>query len=361
MQGARLDNVKGAARQIIDELHDDDTLAVVTFNDRAEVILSSRSNINRARAKAQVSTIWPSGGTEILQGMQAGLTEIEKGHSKRVTSHLILLTDGQTYGDEEECLAEARQAGARHIGITAMGIGEDWNDVLLDQVAAQSGGVSAYIASPGQVRALLQQRVRGLGAVFAQRLRLKPRCTEGVWIESAFRVSPYLDRLTSESGTINLGALQADAPTTVVLEVGVAKRPPGEHRLMRFELTANIQSLGRKEERLRRDVSITFTPEETPPETIQPIILSALTKITVYRMQERAWDILEEGDAEEASRQLEMIATRLFDLGESRLARAAMLEAGRIAKGGAPTKKGRKELKYGTRSLTIASRRKSHD
>ena len=130
---------------------------------------------------------------------------------------------------------------------------------------------------------------------------------------------------------------------------------------MQLELAANIQSLGRKEERLRRDVSITFTPEEIPPETIQPIILSALTKITVYRMQERAWDILEEGNAEEASRQLEMIATRLFDLGESRLARAAMLEAGRIAKGGAPTKKGRKELKYGTRSLTIASRRKSHD
>jgi Ca-activated chloride channel family protein len=361
MQGARLDSVKGAAHQIIDELHDDDTLAVVTFNDRAEVILPGRSGINRARAKAQVSTIWASGGTEILQGMQAGLEEIERRHSKQVTSHLILLTDGQTYGDEKDCIAEARQAGARHIGITAMGIGEDWNDALLDQVAAQSGGVSAYIASPGQVRTILQQRVRGLGAIFAQALRLSPRCTEGVWIESAFRVSPYLDRLTSEGGAINLGALQADAPIAAVLEVGVAKRPPGEHRLMQLNLTATIQSLGLSDERLRRDVSISFTPEETAPETIQPNILSALTKITVYRMQERAWDTLEQGNAEEASRQLEVIATRLFDLGESRLARAAMLEAGRIAKGGAPTEKGRKELKYGTRSLTIASRRKSHD
>ena len=32
MQGARLDHVKGAAHQIIDELHDDDGLAVVTFH-----------------------------------------------------------------------------------------------------------------------------------------------------------------------------------------------------------------------------------------------------------------------------------------------------------------------------------------
>jgi Ca-activated chloride channel family protein len=361
MQGARLDSVKGAAHLIIDELHDDDTLAVITFNDRAEVVLPSQSGINRARAKAQVSTIWASGGTEILRGMRAGLDEIERRHSKNVTSHLILLTDGQTYGDEKDCIAEARQAGARHIGITAMGIGEDWNDALLDQVAAQSGGVSAYIASPGQVRTLLQQRVRGLGTVFAQGLKLSPRCAEGVWIESAFRVSPYLDRLTSEGGAIGLGALQADAPIAAVLEVGVAKRSPGEHRLMQLDLTATIQSLGRTEEKLRRDVSISFTSEEIMPETIQPNILSALTKITVYRMQERAWDTLEQGNVEEASRQLEMIATRLFDLGESRLARAAMLEAGRIAKGGAPTEKGRKELKYGTRSLTIASRRKSHD
>jgi Ca-activated chloride channel family protein len=129
---------------------------------------------------------------------------------------------------------------------------------------------------------------------------------------------------------------------------------------MQLELEADIQSLN-KVERLRRDVSIAFTQEEISPEAVQPAILSALSKITVYRMQERAWDTLDDGNVEEASRQLEMIATRLFDLGESRLARAAMLEAGRIAKGGAPTEKGRKELKYGTRGLTIASRRKSHD
>jgi Ca-activated chloride channel family protein len=242
-----------------------------------------------------------------------------------------------------------------------MGIGEDWNDVLLDEVATHSGGTSAYIASPGQVRTLLQKRVRGLGTVFAQGLTLIPRFTEGVWLESAFRISPYLDRLKSEEGAIGLGALQADAPIAVVMEVGVSKRPPGEHRLMQLELEAEILSLNQKMEKLRRNVSVTFTPEETSPEAIQPVILSALTKITVYRMQERAWDTLDDGNVHEATRQLEMIATRLFDLGESRLARAAMLEAGRIAKGGAPTEKGRKELKYGTRGLTIASRRKSHD
>lgn len=361
MQGARLEHVKGAAHQIIDELRDDDVLAVVTFNDRAETVLPGQRDINRARAKAKVSTVWASGGTEILKGLQTGLAEIDRFHSKEVTSHLILLTDGQTYGDEQDCVAQARQAGVRRIGISAMGIGEDWNDALLDQIASTSGGVSAYIASPGQVRALLHQRVRGLGTVFANGLTLQPRCTEGVWVESAFRVSPYLDRLVASSGAFNLGALQADVPMAVTLEIGVAQRPPGEHRLLQLELTADIPALGRHGERLRRDINCTFTATESPAESVPPTVLSALSKVTVYRMQERAWAALESGDVEGATRQLEMIATRLFDLGESRLARAAMLEAGRIAKGGAPTAKGRKEIKYGTRSLTIASRRKSHD
>ena len=190
---------------------------------------------------------------------------------------------------------------------------------------------------------------------------LEPRCSTGVWVESMFRVSPYLDRLTSDGGMVNLGTLQADAPLGVVLEVGVSKKPPGEQRLLQLELSGDIPALGRQGERLRREISCSFTSDELPPESVPPAILSALSKITIFRMQERAWDTLESGDADGASHQLEMIATRLFDLGEPRLARAAMLEAGRIAQGGTPTAKGRKELKYGTRSLTIASRRRSYD
>jgi Ca-activated chloride channel family protein len=361
MQGERLEHVKQAAHRIIDELEDDDVLAVVTFNDRAEVILPSRMGVNRAHAKAKIFSMQASGGTEIYQGMQVGLAEIEKFHGRHVTSHLILLTDGQTYGDEEDCITEARLAGARRIGITAMGIGEDWNDALLDEIATQSGGVSAYIASPSQVRSLLQQRVHSLGTVFAQGLTLELRCAEGVGIESVFRTSPYLERLTLTDGVISLGVLQADAPFIIVMEMSVAQKPPGEHRLLQLELTGDIPALGRQGEKLRLDVQCAFTSTKLSPEPAPPAILSALSKVAIYRMQARAWDALDGGDVQTATHQLEMIATRLFDLGETQLARAAMLEAGRIAQGGVPTAKGRKELKYGTRSLAVASRRESYD
>jgi Ca-activated chloride channel family protein len=344
MQEARLEHVKQAAHQIIDGLHDEDALAVVTFNDRADVVLPSQLGINRAQAKAAISTMSASGGTEILKGIRAGLAEVRKHHSKQVTSHVILLTDGQTYGDEADCIAAAQRAGAHRISITAMGIGEDWNDALLDEIAARSGGTSAYIASPSQVRTLLQQRVGGLGSVFAQGLTLEFRCAEGVQVESIFRTSPYLERLTQTNSVVNLGALQADAPLNLVLDVGVVQKPPGEHRLLQLELTGDIPALGRQGDK-----------------PVPKAIRSALSKATLYHMQERAWDAVDGGDLKAATRQLEMIATHLFDLGETQLAQAAILEAGRLAQGRNPTARGRKELKYGTRSLNIALRREPYD
>jgi hypothetical protein len=47
------------------------------------------------------------------------------------------------------------------------------------------------------------------------------------------------------------------------------------------------------------------------------------------------------------------MATRLLNLGETELARAALLEAGRLSRTGDLSSEGRKKIRYGTRSLSI--------
>jgi hypothetical protein len=242
-----------------------------------------------------------------------------------------------------------------------MGIGEDWNDALLDEIASQSGGTSAYIASPDQVHQILLQRVRGLGSLFAQALTLALHCAEGVQAETLFRTSPYVERLALTDGEASLGSLQSDAPLVVVAELSVHQKPPGEHDLLQIELTCDIPALGLQGCQIRRDVASPFTSAEPPPEPVPPALRSALAKATIHQMQERAWAALDGGDFHAAAHRLELIASRLFDIGETQLARAAMLEAGRIAQGATPSASGRKQLKYGTRSLTIASRRESYE
>ena len=84
-------------------------------------------------------------------------------------------------------------------------------------------------------------------------------------------------------------------------------------------------------------------------------ILSALAKVTIFQMQEGALQALEKGDVAGATHRLETMATRLLDMGEHQLARAALLEAGRLARSGNLSPAGRKAIKYGTRSLILAS------
>lgn len=79
MQGPRLEQVKAATCQLIDTLDKDDRFSVVTFSDHAEIVWTSQAATDALRAKAKVNAIQASGGTEILQGMSAGLGELEKG------------------------------------------------------------------------------------------------------------------------------------------------------------------------------------------------------------------------------------------------------------------------------------------
>jgi len=109
-------------------------------------------------------------------------------------------------------------------------------------------------------------------------------------------------------------------------------------------------------------LALNFTAQtSSAPPAVPPAILSALAKVTIFQIQENAWKSLEKGDVADATRRLETMATRLLDLGEHQLARAALLEAGRLARSGHLSPAGRKTIKYGTRSLSLSTQERHHD
>jgi Ca-activated chloride channel homolog len=355
MQGTRLEQTKTAAQRMIDSLSSEDTLGIVTYSDKAEVVWPSQPLSDPIKAKAKVSAIQASGGTEILQGLLSGLAELEKRRTSYAVNHLILLTDGQTYGDEERCLATAELAAKHRVGISAMGIGEDWNDALLDAIATRSGGVSQYIASTGEIQHFLRERLQGLGAAYADNVRLIFKPIDGTRLKSAFKLSPYIERISFDGESLPLGSLQSDTSVSGIIELIVGSHGVGLHRLAQMELVGNIPSRQMENAQLRQDVAFTFDLQANPNTPAPPHILSALAKITIFQMQEGALQALEKGDVAGATHRLETMATRLLDMGEHQLARAALLEAGRLARSGNLSPAGRKAIKYGTRSLILSS------
>jgi Ca-activated chloride channel homolog len=348
--GGRIEQVKAAAHQIIDDLRDTDAFAIVTFSDRAEVVVPGRWGGDKVQAKAKISAIHPGGGTEIYQGLSTGMQELDQHRRMQAVNHLILLTDGQTYGDEPECIQLAQDARRQGVGISAFGIGENWNDELLDTIASKSGGVSAYIDSAAQVRRLLRQRVQGLSQVYAQNLTLTLHFDKLTRTEEAFKLSPYIQRLdTSVPDRISLGSLETDRPLSVLLQFIVGPHSAGHQRIVKLELSGETQA---QDSELSRELWFQFAEQLASEPEIPTNLVNALAKLAIFKMQEKAYDAIESGETVQASKQLAIIATRLLDLGETELAQAAQLEAGRLAQSGSLSPAGRKKLKYGTRSLT---------
>ena len=355
MSGARMQHVKVAAADLVEALGPQDHLALVAFSDRAEVLAPTHLVDNPRIFKSALAALTPSGGTEIYQGLLAGLKEVRSHASSELVNHVILLTDGRTYGDETQALTEARRAVAEGIGISAFGIGEDWNDEFLDDLARTAGGVSRYIRAPSDVRAALRRQIQGLSSTLMQNVKLEVNTASYVTIHGAYRAAPYLEILEhSDGNVVALGNVMADEPVSVVLEFVIDQAVTGERRIARLDLIGE-RIAASEPIHLRQDVNMTFTlePKEEP---LPPKLLNRLARLSVFHLQERAWKALSVGDVPRATSYLEYAATRLFDMGHRDLGQAAMLEVNRLVHGGDPTKEGRKKLRYGTRSLTSPMR-----
>ncbi|MGE5072076.1 MAG: DnaJ domain-containing protein, partial [Anaerolineae bacterium] len=105
MGGEKLDLAKAAAMEIIRDLRPDDIFSVVAFADRPEVLLPASFQSDRSRLSGRIQSLHAGGGTEMFQGLSAGVEEIRRAADGERINHLLLITDGHTYGDEQNCLA----------------------------------------------------------------------------------------------------------------------------------------------------------------------------------------------------------------------------------------------------------------
>jgi Ca-activated chloride channel family protein len=355
MRGQRLDQLRNATLKILEGMTRSDSTSVVAFSDRAELIVSPEQARDLATARARLSMLQAGGGTEIAQGLRMGLTEIQRNFSRESVNHLILLTDGRTYGDENECIEMADQSASQGITVHGVGIGSDWSDRLLDDIAGRTGGSVAFLETPQAIIPLMENIFEGLGRTVASRLRLEGSVAQQVDLRSSFRLLPEPMPL-GDSLPMTLGNLPKDGLVRLLLEIVI--HPIGKmSELTLAHLTLDGDILGSAENSvplpLQVRIPVSDDPDaEPPPEQIT----AALSQISLYRMQEKARHEAELGQSAQAARRLENLATQLLATGERELARAALAEADRLSHSRRLSSEGEKVLKYGTRALMLPAR-----
>lgn len=359
MKGEKLDTVKGTAIQLVKRLKPQDIFSMVTFSDRADVIIPSTRQSNLQRSENRIQMLQTSGGTEILRGLEAGFNEVRRFASPHSINHIILLTDGRTYGDEEACYKLAQQAADEGIGISGLGIGSGWNDVFLDHIANTTGGSSMFVSQPKDIERLLNEKFSNLSRAYAENVTLEYQPQPGVEVNYVFRLQPETGPLGNES-PILFGPILHDEPLSVLIELRLT--PVQENRDSitvlkgQFEVSSALVANPIPPVRVNIALPIQTAPNPEPPPAS---IIQAISKLTLYRIQEKARAEVASGEYEKASAHLQKLATHLLAQGERSLAHTIMLEAEHIEKEKSFSESGDKQIKYGTRALMLPGERRS--
>jgi Ca-activated chloride channel family protein len=359
MQGEKMDMVKATAIQVLRNLRPQDIFSVVAFSDRAEVIIPAGNQQERARLEARIQMIQPSGATEIYQGLEAAAKEVMRSIDSKRINHIVLLTDGHTYGDEQDCLALASKLAERGISISGFGIGREWNDIFLDVLATRTGGSGAYIAQPVDIKRLLLEKFNTLSQVYAEDVTLEMKAVDGVDLTYAFRLQPEPSTVLIENNTLRLGPILQDTSTRVLFEYIIQPKAVKSEKLIFLDGNIKVSIASRPipvpASLVRLSRPVTDSPEEGAP---PPQIVQALSRLMLYRMQERARKEIEKGHIDTATRHLQTLASNLLTQGERSLAQTIMLEVDNLQRKNALSDEGSKKIKYGTRALFIAPPKK---
>lgn len=356
MRGEQLQQVKDASNRIVDMLGEDDYLSLVTFNDRAEVVIASQRARNKSDLKRMIGGVEAAGGTEMATGMALALQEIQRALIGRGVSRILLLTDGRTYGDESRCVEIARRAQGRGVGLTALGIGNEWNEDLLETMTARENSRTQYITSAGEITQIFTDEVTRMHSVFAQDVQLRAEVRPGALLRSLDRVRPFIATVqaTEEQDRVwaaNLGDWPGSDPQAFLLEVVVPPLAVGDHPLLRLSLRYSLPGMNLMNQEGNLVLRVGVRTAASVSYDVDATVKHWLERLVAYRLQAGAWQDMEAGRIEEATRRLQMAGTRLFEAGQVDLAHTVQEEATRLLRSGQTSAEGRKRIKYGTRGL----------
>jgi Ca-activated chloride channel family protein len=356
MQGIRLDTVKLTAIELVRQLQSEDIFSLVKFNDRAELLVPAGNLTDIRSTEMKIQLLQAGGGTEIFKGLEMGYSQVSQFRSSNRVNHIILITDGRTYGDEESCEQLADQSTAMGISISALGIGNQWNDKFLEHITSKTGGICTYVSDSRDIRNSILNEISRLSSNLTEQLTFTYQTSQDVELQSAFRLqpdsiplvlgSPMIFGLMPKQGTMNilLEFLINDIPSNIT-EINLARG------FIHYEIPRHKVKT-RYVQRMIFERKITKEPlHEAPP----AIILNALTPLAFYYMQELARGEMAKGDFTSATRHMENLASYLSREGKIDLAQTVRDEVAYIHRYQSYSEDGEKRLKYGTRSLFLTA------
>ena len=240
MQGEKLNIAKRATLAVLDQLTNNDSVAVVVFDNQIDVLQAGTQVTPdlKLRVRKALEALEARASTALHEGWLTGCNSIASdigSPAGEALARCFLLTDGIAnvgVTDPEQIASEA--AGIReHTGISTstFGIGQDYNELLLGPMAVAGGGQFHHLRKPdeifntfvGELGELLQTAIRQVRLEVEIESGLKMELISAYWMDVA-------------QGTIALGDLQYSEEQHAVIRVQFPAQWSSERRTIRVRL-----------------------------------------------------------------------------------------------------------------------------
>ena len=159
----RLPLLQQGFRLFVQQLRDDDRVAIVTYAGQAQTALDPTLGRDKQKILDAIDNLRASGSTAGGEGLQRAYALAERHFDKEAVNRVILGTDGDfnvgitNPKDLERFIAAKRKTGI-YLSILGVGVG-NLNDALMQRLAQAGNGNAAYIDSLLEARKAMSEEL----------------------------------------------------------------------------------------------------------------------------------------------------------------------------------------------------------
>jgi Ca-activated chloride channel homolog len=237
MGGTSIAQAKASLLFALDRLKSNDRFNVIRFDHTMEAVFADTvagDTANIAHAKAFVSALQASGGTEMVPPMKAALTD-RRGKDSQYLRQVVFLTDGEI-GNEQE-LFDTIAAMRGRSRVFMVGIGSAPNSFLMTRAAEIGRGTYTHIGSVDQVEERMRELIEKLERPIVTGLTASYTggamdATPSV-LPDLYRGEPIIiaAKLAAADGELKIRGMIGDRPWTATLPVSQAAQGAGLSKL----------------------------------------------------------------------------------------------------------------------------------
>ncbi len=264
----RIGLVKRALVDLLYELHPDDEVAIVAYNNRAGTVAEPTSVRHRWALEDAIGRLVPSGGTNAGAGLVEGYRLAERMYDPDESNRVVLCSDGvANVGNTgaESILTDIKRQAGRGIYLTAIGVGMgNYNDVLLEKLANQGDGNYYYVDRPDEAERVLKENFMGTLQVIARDAKIQVEFDEDA--VDRYRLLGYENRDVADrdfrNDAVDAGEVGAGHEVTALFELALDDRVRRDDEIATVRIRYEDPETGRISETARtlraRDVARAF-------------------------------------------------------------------------------------------------------